>query len=51
MQSETTPRHSRRALLWFSFPVVAVVALAAFTLGYFADEVCCACGGSVCAAD
>src|SRR5882724_1055831 len=33
MQSETTPRHSRRALLWFSFPVVAVVALAAFTLG------------------
>jgi HlyD family secretion protein len=33
MQSETTPRHSRRALLWFSFPAVAVVALAAFTLG------------------
>ncbi len=33
MQSGTTPRHSRRALLWFSFPVVAAVAFTAFTLG------------------
>jgi HlyD family secretion protein len=33
MQSETSPSSSRRALLWFSFPVVAVVALAAFTFG------------------
>ena len=33
MHSETLPRPSRRALLWFSFPVVAVVAFAAFTIG------------------
>ena len=33
MQSETTPRPSRRALLWFSFPIVAAVAVAAFTFG------------------
>jgi len=33
MQFETLPRPSRRALLWFSFPIVVVVALAAFTFG------------------
>ena len=33
MQSETSPSPSRRALLWFSFPVVAAVAFAAFTFG------------------
>jgi len=33
MQSERTPGPSRRALLWFSFPVVAAVAVAAFTFG------------------
>lgn len=33
MQSEGTLRTSRRALLWFSFPVVSAVAVAAFTLG------------------
>jgi HlyD family secretion protein len=33
MQSEILPRPSRRALLWFSFPVVALVAFAAFTFG------------------
>jgi HlyD family secretion protein len=33
MQAETTPSASRKALLWFSFPVVAVVAFAAFTFG------------------
>src|SRR5215475_11280306 len=33
MQSETLPRPSRRALLWFSFPIIVVVALVAFTIG------------------
>ena len=33
MQSEISASRSRRALLWFSFPVVALVAFAAFTLG------------------
>jgi len=33
MQSERTPQTSRRALLWFSFPIVAAVAVAAFTFG------------------
>ena len=33
MQMETPSRTSRRALLWFSFPVVALVAFAAFTFG------------------
>jgi HlyD family secretion protein len=33
MQAETSPSPSRRALLWFSFPVVAAVAFAAFTFG------------------
>jgi HlyD family secretion protein len=33
MRSENSPRPSRRALLWFSFPIVAAVAVAAFTFG------------------
>ena len=33
MQSETSPRPSRRALLWFSFPMVALVAFIAFSVG------------------
>jgi len=33
MRSETSRRPSRRALLWFSFPIVAAVAVAAFTFG------------------
>src|SRR5215470_16426457 len=33
MQSEISPRASRGAVLWLSFPVVAVVAFAVFTFG------------------
>src|SRR5215470_3416908 len=33
MSSDNTTSRSHRALLWFSFPVVAVVAVAAFTVG------------------
>src|SRR5258707_942783 len=33
MQSEISRRPGRRALLWFSFPIVAAVAVAAFTFG------------------
>ena len=33
MSADNTTSRSHRALLWFSFPVVAIVAVAAFTIG------------------
>src|SRR5215475_12464824 len=33
MSADNIPSRSHRALLWFSFPVVAIVAVGAFTIG------------------